>query len=59
MLGIGMVLLAEMFDRRVRSRSDLYLADVPVLAVLNTWQPARRHLLGHSGSTRRALPNPG
>jgi polysaccharide biosynthesis transport protein len=59
MLGIGMVLLAEMFDRRVRSRSDLYLAEVPVLAVLNTWQPARRRMLGRSGSTRRALPNPG
>jgi hypothetical protein len=48
-----------MFDRRVRSRSDLYLAEVPVLAVLNTWQPARRRMLGRSGSTRRALPNPG
>ena len=59
MLGIGMVLLAERFDRRVRSRSDLYTADVPMLAVLNTWQPAGHRLLGHSGSTRRALPNPG
>jgi uncharacterized protein involved in exopolysaccharide biosynthesis len=58
MLGIGMVLLAEMFDRRVRSRSDLYLAEVPMLAVLNTWQPARQRLLGRSRS-RRALPNPG
>jgi chain length determinant protein EpsF len=59
MLGIGMVLLAERFDRRVRSRSDLNMAEVPVLAVLNTWQPAGHRLLGHSGSTRRALPNPG
>jgi chain length determinant protein EpsF len=59
MLGIGIVLLAERFDRRVRSRSDLYMADVPMLAVLNTWQPAGHRLLGHSGSTRRALPNPG
>jgi succinoglycan biosynthesis transport protein ExoP len=59
MLGIGMVLLAEMFDRRVRSRSDLNLAEVPLLAVINTWQPARQRLLGRSGSTRRALPNPG
>ena len=59
MLGIGMVLLAERFDRRVRSRSDLNLAEVPVLAVLNSWQPAGHRLLGHSGSTRRALPNPG
>ncbi len=59
MLGIGMVLLAERFDRRVRSRSDLNLAEVPVLAVLNSWQPAGHRLLGRSGSTRRALPNPG
>lgn len=59
MLGIGMVLLAERFDRRVRSRSDLILAEVPVLAVLNSWQPAGHRLLGRSGSTRRALPNPG
>ena len=59
MLGIGMVLLAERFDRRVRSRSDLILAEVPVLAVLNTWQPTRHRLLGRSGGTRRSLPNPG
>jgi chain length determinant protein EpsF len=59
MLGIGMVLLAERFDRRVRSRSDLYMAEVPMLAVLNTWQPAGQRLLGRAGSTRRALPNPG
>jgi capsular polysaccharide biosynthesis protein len=59
MLGTGMVLLAEMLDRRVRSRSDLNQAEVPVLAVLNTWQPTRHRLLGRSGSTRRALPNPG
>lgn len=57
MLGIGIVVLMEMFDRRVRSRSDLDL-DVPLLAVLNAWQPAGNHLLGRSGSPRPALPNP-
>ncbi|MBC8006860.1 MAG: chain length determinant protein EpsF [Prolixibacteraceae bacterium] len=59
MLGIGMVMLAERFDRRVRSRTDLNLADVPVLAVLNPWQPTRHRLLERSGGARRALPNPG
>ena len=58
MLGIGIVLLMEMFDRRVRSRSDLDL-DVPLLAVLNTWQPSGNRLLGRPGGTARALPSPG
>jgi chain length determinant protein EpsF len=57
MLGIAVVLLTEMSDRRVRSIGDLRL-DVPVLAVLNTWQPARQPLLGHLGASR-ALPHPG
>ncbi len=57
MLGIGIVVLMEMFDRRVRARSDLDL-DVPLLAVLNAWQPAGNRLLGRSGSPRPALPNP-
>jgi protein tyrosine kinase modulator len=58
MLGIGIVLLMEMLDRRVRSRSDLDL-DVPLLAVLNTWQPSGNRLLGQPSGTARALPNPG
>ncbi len=57
MLGIGIVVLMELFDRRVRSRSDLDL-DVPLLAVLNAWQPAGNRLLGRSGGARPALPNP-
>ena len=56
MLGNAIVLLMEMLDRRVRSRSDLDL-DVPLLAVLNTWQPAGKGLLGRG--TVPALPNPG
>jgi hypothetical protein len=47
----------EMSDRRVRSIGDLRL-DVPLLAVLNTWQPAATRLIGPIG-TGRALPNPG
>ncbi len=57
MLGIGIVVLMEMFDRRVRTRSDLDL-DVPLLAVLNAWQPAGNRLLGRSGGPRPALPSP-
>ena len=57
MLGIGVVLLMEMFDRRVRSRSDLDL-DVPLLAVVNAWQPGGVRRLGRSGGNRQALPNP-
>jgi len=58
MLGIAGVLLMELSDRRVRSIADLRL-DVPLLAVLNTWQPTGIHLLGPAGGTGRALPNPG
>jgi chain length determinant protein EpsF len=58
MLGIGIVLLMEMFDRRVRSRSDLDL-DVPLLAVLNAWHPPENGLLGRPSGATRALPNPG
>jgi len=58
MLGIGVVMLMEMFDRRVRSRSDLNL-DVPLLAVVHAWQPGGGRLPGQSGGNRRALPNPG
>jgi succinoglycan biosynthesis transport protein ExoP len=56
-LGIVMVMLLEVIDRRVRSRSDLEL-DVPLLAVLNEPLPAGRRL-GWSGGSKRALPNPG
>lgn len=59
MLGIGIVILLEMFDRRVRSHSDLGNAwDVPLLGVLNPWQPGGIPLLGRPGAAGRALPNP-
>jgi chain length determinant protein EpsF len=57
MLGTGMVMLMEMFDRRVRSRGDLEL-DVPLLAVLNAWPPARQRLSSRLGAIPRALPSP-
>jgi len=59
MLGIGIVLLLEMTDRRVRSQDDLENAwDVPLLGELKPWKPGSR-LLGQSVSGTRALPNPG
>ena len=59
MLGIGIVILMEMFDRRVRARNDLDNAwNVPLLGVLNAWQPAGIPLLGRPGGAGRALPNP-
>lgn len=59
MLGIGVVVLMEMLDRRVRSRNDLDNAwDLPLLGVLNAWQPAGIPLLGRPGGAGRALPNP-
>jgi len=47
MLGIGLVMLLEMSDRRVRSLVDLGIGanQVPMLGVLNTWAPPKRLLL--------------
>jgi len=57
MLGIGLVILIEMFDRRVRAPSDLdYGQQVPLLAVLNARLPAGNSLLGRLIGTRHALP---
>lgn len=50
MLGLGLALLAEMLDRRVRSEGDLVeIAQVPVLGVIDWTPPTRR---------RFHLPNP-
>ncbi len=60
MLGIGVVILMETFDRRVRSRGDFDNAwSVPLLGVLNAWRPAEHPQLGRPGGTGRALPNLG
>jgi uncharacterized protein involved in exopolysaccharide biosynthesis len=59
MLGLGIVILMEMFDRRVRSLNDLELVEVPMLAMLNTWRPSGNRLLGRPSVTERALPSPG
>ena len=57
MLGIGIVLLMEMFDRRVRSIVDLDL-EVPLLAALNAWRPAGVSPLAPPVGAGRALPSP-
>jgi uncharacterized protein involved in exopolysaccharide biosynthesis len=56
MFGVAIVLLIELTDRRVRSITDLQL-DVPLLAVLRTWEPGSRRLLGLPGGSKRALPS--
>jgi len=60
MLGMGLVILMEMFDRRVRSPDDLGNEwSVPLIGVLNAGQSAANPLLGRSSDARRALPSPG
>lgn len=60
MLGMGLVILMEMFDRRVRSPDDLGNEwNVPLIGVLNAGQSAGKPLLGRSGDASRALPSPG
>jgi succinoglycan biosynthesis transport protein ExoP len=59
MLGVGLVLLLELADRRVRSLNDLDNAwDVPLLGELKPWKPSTG-LLGQSRKRHSALPNPG
>ncbi len=56
MLGLGIVMLLEITDRRVRSLDDLENAwNVPMLGELKPWRPATR-LLAWSGRNNRALP---
>jgi hypothetical protein len=60
MLWLGIVVLEELLDRRVRSRSDLAMGmgpDVPLLGVLNAWDPAGNRLLGWSNGAQLSLPN--
>ncbi|MEO8166067.1 MAG: Wzz/FepE/Etk N-terminal domain-containing protein [Betaproteobacteria bacterium] len=59
MLGVGIVMLMEITDRRVRSLNDLDNAsNIPLLGELKPWRPAH-HLLGQSRRNQHALPNPG
>lgn len=59
LLGLGIVMLAELFDRRVRSSDDLvHGLNVPLLTVLNPRQSTAA-ALGDPGAARRALPAPG
>ncbi|MGH8737618.1 MAG: chain length determinant protein EpsF [Burkholderiales bacterium] len=57
LLGVGLVMLIETHDRRVRSPADLQLADeAPLLAVLGAWGGAAERLLGSAAAP--ALPRP-
>jgi protein tyrosine kinase modulator len=57
MFSMGVVILLEMSDRRIRSIRDLEL-EVPLLAVLNTWRPGHGHpLLAGPRASARALPS--
>jgi chain length determinant protein EpsF len=59
LLGLCMIYLLEMFDRRVRSFGDMDNEwNVPLLAELNASQPAKTRLLGGSGAVP-ILPGPG
>jgi chain length determinant protein EpsF len=57
LLGAGLVVLLEMFDRRVHTRGDLFEATaVPLLGELAAWKPARARLPRPGAG---ALPAPG
>lgn len=57
LLGVGLVVLLEMLERRVHAPGDLQAAlDVPLLGALGTWRPATG-LLG--GAAPPALAGPG
>jgi succinoglycan biosynthesis transport protein ExoP len=58
-LGLGIVMLMEMADRRVRSRDDLAFDSLPMLGTLRTWQPVGGPLLSNLTAARRTLPAPG
>jgi hypothetical protein len=59
MLGLGIVILMEMLDRRVRSRNDLGSGlEAPLLVELNAWRPAEKRLLGWRDTGRALLPSP-
>lgn len=56
LLGLAAVYLVEMSDRRVRALDDFDVdPQIPLLAVLNKWDPAANRLLG-TPSIRPALP---
>jgi len=60
MLGIGIVILSELLDRRVRLSRDLeHGLDAPLLVVLNAGHPNTIPLLGAPAAGGRALPSPG
>ena len=60
MLGIGIVILSELLDRRVRLSGDLdHGLDAPLLVVLHAGHPSTVPLLRAPAAGGRALPSPG
>lgn len=58
LLGLCVIYLLELLDRRVRSALDLDF-QVPMLAELGGWRSPPSRLLGNPGGNLPALPNPG
>jgi chain length determinant protein EpsF len=59
-LAVGVVIMGELMNRRVRLREDLDLGfDAPLLVVLNARHRGARQLPGARASSGRALPSPG
>jgi chain length determinant protein EpsF len=59
LLGVGLVVLLEMLERRVHAPGDLQAGlDVPLLGALGAWKPAAGGLLG-GGCAPPALAGPG
>ncbi len=60
MLGLSIVILMEMLDRRVRSAAELESGwSAPLLGVFGDRRSEYRARLGRPGGGRRALPSPG
>lgn len=59
-LGLGVVIMGELMNRRVRLREDLDLSpEAPLLVVLNARHRGTRQLPGARAGGARALPSPG
>lgn len=58
LLGLCVIYLLEMMDRRVRSAIDLDF-QLPMLGELGRWRTPPGRLLGRAGSDLPALPSPG
>jgi chain length determinant protein EpsF len=59
LLGVGIVILSELLDRRIRLREDLVNEwNVPVLGEINAQRSAGKRLFNPGDAAVRALPSP-